>query len=158
MYHPVLGEFLSRDPLPVSRAVLFGASRPPRHVMRGATENLYAYVGNNPINWVDPSGLQASEPQPLDQHERDQCMKDAEDALERCLATIESDFDFKCLNRCKKLPPSLIGLCIYVCTKGEASVQDVLKLGECYIGYTSMTIICEFLRLTPPKPKHLCGR
>lgn len=53
MYHPVLGEFLSRDPLPDSRPVLLGGG--------GATHrelaNLYAYVSNNPTNLTDPSGL-----------------------------------------------------------------------------------------------------
>jgi len=36
-YDPAIGRFLSQDPL--------------------AAGNLYAYVGNNPVNWVDPSGL-----------------------------------------------------------------------------------------------------
>ena len=45
MYHPVVGTFLSRDPLPpADQPVLMGNS-------------LYAYVGDNPINRVDPTGL-----------------------------------------------------------------------------------------------------
>jgi RHS repeat-associated protein len=39
-YAPALGQWLSRDPLGESAGL-----------------NLYAYVGNNPINWFDPLGL-----------------------------------------------------------------------------------------------------
>jgi hypothetical protein len=45
MYHSVLGTFHSRDPLPETDPVLMGRS-------------LYEYVGNNPVNRTDPSGLQ----------------------------------------------------------------------------------------------------
>ena len=40
-YHPHVGRFLGPDPIPLARGA------------RG----LYAYVGNNPVNFVDPSGL-----------------------------------------------------------------------------------------------------
>jgi len=39
-YDPAIGRFLTQDPLPMG--------------------NLYAYVGNNPVNYVDPTGLQAA--------------------------------------------------------------------------------------------------
>jgi len=40
-YDPTIGRFLTQDPLPLG--------------------NLYAYVGNNPVNYVDPTGLAAAE-------------------------------------------------------------------------------------------------
>ncbi len=42
-YSPALGRFMSRDPLGYADGV-----------------NLYAYVGNNPVSFVDPWGLKAS--------------------------------------------------------------------------------------------------
>ncbi|HIJ71300.1 MAG TPA: hypothetical protein HPP87_08050 [Planctomycetes bacterium] len=39
MYHPELGRFIQPDPLEYYDGM-----------------NMYAYVGNNPLNWIDPSG------------------------------------------------------------------------------------------------------
>jgi RHS repeat-associated protein len=44
LYDPVIGRFLSRDPLVVPRTA--------------ATTNAYAFVTNDPVNFSDPSGLQ----------------------------------------------------------------------------------------------------
>ncbi|MBI5285925.1 MAG: RHS repeat-associated core domain-containing protein, partial [Chloroflexi bacterium] len=44
-YDPQLGRFLQRDPLPLLQR--------------------YAYVGNNPVNRIDPSGLQPDTPTPV---------------------------------------------------------------------------------------------
>jgi RHS repeat-associated protein len=41
-YNPELARWLSRDPLPNAEKLL--------------GPNLYAYVDNNPTNWIDPSG------------------------------------------------------------------------------------------------------
>lgn len=41
MYNPVVGRFLSKDPIR----------------FRGGDQNLYRYVKNNPVNRIDPSGL-----------------------------------------------------------------------------------------------------
>jgi RHS repeat-associated protein len=43
-YDPSTGRFLTRDPYPAYASV-------------PSTLHRYAYVGNNPVNWVDPSGL-----------------------------------------------------------------------------------------------------
>jgi len=41
-YDPRAGRFITRDPIG----------------FEGGDVNLYAYVGNNPVNWVDPFGLE----------------------------------------------------------------------------------------------------
>ena len=43
-YDPEIGRFLTRDPLPGS-------------TLNAQTQNRYSYVGNNPVNRVDPRGL-----------------------------------------------------------------------------------------------------
>jgi len=40
-YDPKAGRFITKDPISFA----------------GGDVNLYAYVGNNPVNWVDPSGM-----------------------------------------------------------------------------------------------------
>jgi len=39
-YNPTLGRWINRDPIEQAGGV-----------------NLYSYVGNNPVNWMDPEGL-----------------------------------------------------------------------------------------------------
>lgn len=46
MYMPTLARFTARDPIMAKDAVLIG----------GVRQDAYAYVKNNPINRVDPSG------------------------------------------------------------------------------------------------------
>jgi hypothetical protein len=71
MYHPVLGRFLTRDPLPMDgEPVLMGADIDGIGSMTDEWDeptndertNLYAYVGNSPTNYVDPSGLKYGSP------------------------------------------------------------------------------------------------
>ncbi|OAI48016.1 hypothetical protein AYO44_08140 [Planctomycetaceae bacterium SCGC AG-212-F19] len=44
MYDPSIGRFLTEDPIG----------------LKGGDANLYRYLGNSPLNAVDPSGLQAT--------------------------------------------------------------------------------------------------
>jgi RHS repeat-associated protein len=48
-YQPGTGRFITKDPR-------------PGNVWRPGTLNGYVYVGNNPANWVDPTGLQCVGP------------------------------------------------------------------------------------------------
>jgi len=47
-YDPKLGRFLAKDPIRFN----------------GGSTNLYEYVSNDPINWIDPTGLQKTDPPP----------------------------------------------------------------------------------------------
>jgi RHS repeat-associated protein len=64
-YHPRLQRFISEDPLQ------FG----------GGDINLFAYVGNDPVNEVDPLGLQVGEPLMAAQRFSDQRMNLAQTAI-----------------------------------------------------------------------------
>src|SRR6185312_5360500 len=51
LYDPMTGRFISPDPLVTSAT-------------DGQALNRYSFVGNNPLTFVDPTGLQAAEPDP----------------------------------------------------------------------------------------------
>lgn len=46
-YDPLSGRFLTRDPISYNGGI-----------------NIYGYVNNNPVQWIDPSGLQGNIPDP----------------------------------------------------------------------------------------------
>lgn len=58
MYSPQLGRFLSRDPLVAGQPDIFYDNNEFGDALT-RMRNLYGYCDNNPINRVDPSGLDA---------------------------------------------------------------------------------------------------
>jgi RHS repeat-associated protein len=56
MYSPQLGRFLSRDPLVAGQPDIFYDNNWFGDRLT-AMRNLYGYADNNPVNYVDPSGL-----------------------------------------------------------------------------------------------------
>jgi RHS repeat-associated protein len=62
-YDSALGRFISRDPIGLAEEFQFpnGAQKSPDVSLSRAISdsNLYAYAGNNPIDFVDPEGLAA---------------------------------------------------------------------------------------------------
>jgi RHS repeat-associated protein len=60
VYSPELGRFLQTDPIR----------------FEAGDVNIYRYVGNSPLDWVDPEGLMT----------REACMTDCDNKLEECLS------------------------------------------------------------------------
>ena len=76
-YDPVVGRWTSKDPI----------------VFAGGQTNLYVYVGNDPINAIDPEGRRA----PYTGKTRcEACLDEAFDGLERCVEHCERHFPPEC--------------------------------------------------------------
>jgi len=74
MYHPELGRFIQPDP-----------------IGQTAGMNLYVYVGNNPLNWIDPLGL-----------DKDGCDMSPQEELEYIKKQIE-EWNWKQASNIRKL-------------------------------------------------------
>ena len=67
MYSSALGRFLQPDPVGYYESM-----------------NLYQYVKNNPVNWIDPMGLYKCDPSLCERNKRS-CLQSAKQELRRCL-------------------------------------------------------------------------
>lgn len=71
-YDPSIGRWLSKDP------ILFS----------GGDTNLYGYVLQDPVNWIDPTGKKAFNPQ------SEECRSAVEEASQICSNVVEVAFQF----------------------------------------------------------------
>jgi RHS repeat-associated protein len=99
-YDPELGRWLSRDPL-LNAEIKEGP-------------NLYAYVGNNPINAVDPFGLC--------------CEKELQDMISAQSTTLPSNFDQSDSPMCQAAKLEVISTCSY---SGESSPATAFMAANC---------------------------
>jgi len=119
-YHPALQRFISEDPIG----------------FHGGDFNLYAYVANNPVNFLDPYGLS-----------KDGCLKGCNDALRSCrnavillTAACSIAVQLVCRGICSPLAATvpLYLSCVRVCLMSGrilCAVAAAKLLSECYDAY-----------------------
>jgi len=129
MYQQELGRFMSRDPLLEGGVELLHPVPDMRQsTAEGTYEHPYAYVRNNPMNAVDPTGLVTVEILPLRPREdcTDAQKKKAEEAVKNACKRLETG-DKRCLD--KKLHECMEEVC-----KGTIYVFCVAQCDGPYCG------------------------
>lgn len=88
-YDPMDGRFISKDPIG----------------FRGGDVNLFAYVGNDPINWIDPTGLTKGGKQKITGNDplTDGVSKSSSKAeIDAAIRSIEEALKDKCMSQARK--------------------------------------------------------
>lgn len=124
-YNPYIGRFLQPDPIGY-----------------GSGLNLYTYVRNNPVNWIDPRGLcntgYREDVQEAEWHLQ-RCLTDAErrrDAARNWIDMMEN----RCRGTCREVygPGALRSACEYACItaynimRGPVWTEHAGEIAGCY--------------------------
>jgi RHS repeat-associated protein len=131
-YDAKLGRFVSEDPIG----------------FKGGS-NLYAYVGNSPVNAVDPFGLQSSGFDPrfarwiITQALRPTCREHCQHVLEDCYAKnlVFLAAGMVCETICVTRAPSFPMTCTVICTGGAGATAQSRNL-VCYAQYKDCIAGC----------------
>ena len=145
-YDPELGRFLSEDPIPGPGDTV-GVVNPYLFP--------YTYVNNDPINLVDPSGLQGVPPTKTPPTKAS-CELGAYLELEECLSNVPSVLMLtgSCQSRywlCRQTFGDTACFMYRLCLNQMPKIRSAL-IKDCYLDYRQRLEICEF---TPPPPQGL---